>query len=218
MDIGWIIFFIFAFIFFVASGIVTFIILNRLRWNYQWILLEELPNGKSQISKKGRARLMSFGDGGEEIFFLKNLKRWRVAYGKRIAKNQVAWGLGQDGYWYNVDFGAIDKRLQEAGVYPVDRDMRYAYASARKGIANRYDKKNFMDKYGTLIAFGMLGLCILAMCVFAWLNYNGQQKLATINNEGLTTSKAVMDEAANVLNGVANLKTGGSGTVTVTPK
>lgn len=218
VDWSWVIFGIFFFVFFVSAIITSLIILSRLRWNYSWVLLEEMPNGQSQIVKKGKARLMSFGDGGEEIFYLKNMKKWRVAYGKRISKNQIAWAVGQDGYWYNIGFGPLDKKLREVGVYPVDRDMRYAYASARKGIDNRYDNKNFMEKYGTVITFVMLGLCILAMCAFAYFTYSGQAKIAQINKETMIASKDVLSATKDVLTSMANLKTGGSGAITVVPK
>lgn len=213
----WWVLIILAFVFLISAGVITYIILNRLRWNFKWVLLEEMPNGKSQITKRGRCRLMSFGDHGEEIFFLKGLKKWRVAYGKRIGKNQIAWEVGQDGYWYNIEFSGLDKKLKEVGVYPVDRDMRYSYAAAHKGHLNRYDKKSFMEKYGTVIAFGMLFICILAMGAFAWISFNGQAKVAAINADGLKTQKEVMQLATQVLQAVANIKTGGSGTVTVPP-
>lgn len=213
----WIIFGIFFFVFFIVSLVTALIILNRLRWNYKWVLLEEQPNGQTIITKRGRCRQVSFGDGGEEIFYLKNMKKWRVAYGKRIGNRQIAWAVGQDGYWYNVNFSSLDKKLREVGVYPVDRDMRYAYASARKGIDNRYDKKSFMEKYGTVIAFGMLFICILAVGGFAYISYQGQAKIANINNAGMETQKEVMKLSEKVLSQVANIQTGGSGAVTVPP-
>lgn len=210
LSIAWVIFGIAFFLFFVLSIVAAVFILNRLRWNFRWVLLEEMPNGQSQIVKKGRARLMSFGDGGEEIFYLKNMKKWRVAYGKRIAKNQVAWATGQDGYWYNIGFGPIDKKLREVGVYPVDRDMRYAYASARKGIDNRYDKKTFMEKYGTVIAFTMLFFCILAMGLFIWLGYTGQAKIANLNVQSLQIQKDVLTTTNDIVTRLGNLKSAGT--------
>ena len=200
-------------LFFIVAAVVSFVILNRLRWNWQYVDIDSNGN----IIKRGRARLISFGDGGEEIFFLKGLKKYRVAYGKRIGKNQIAWQFGSDGYPYNISFGQIDKRLLEAGVIPVDRDMRYAYASVRKGIEKRFDDRDFMQKYGTIIAFGMLFLCIIAMAGFLWVGFNGQKDITTAQNEGMKTMKEVLELLKQVLANIDNIKTGGTGITPVTP-
>jgi hypothetical protein len=184
-------------VFFIISGVTVFIILYRLRWPFKWEKYENI-NGQTVRTAKGRARLISFGDGGEEIFFLKNLRKWRVAYGKRIGKNLVAWFVGEDGYWYNATFGNMDKRLQEIGVNPVDRDMRYAYASVRKGIDNRYDKKNFLEKWGTVIAFGMLFFCIIAMCGFLWVGFNGQKQVQASNTEVIKLLPPLLEKMDSV--------------------
>jgi len=201
-------------LFFVSGLVTTIIIFYRRRWNYGYVVLENMGGDKFVISKRGKCRLMNFGDGGEEIFYLREGSKWRVAYGKRIAKNQVMWVIGKDGYWYNSDFADFDKKLFQIGVMPIDRDMRYAYASVRKGIDNRYNKQNFMDKYGTIIAFGMLFMCILAMIGFMYFNFSQQKKLITANAEATKTSKEVMILAKDVLGNIDNIKSGGTGYIT----
>lgn len=198
-------------LFFISGIATTIIIFYRRRWNYSYVVLENVDGSKYTVSRRGKCRLISFGDGGEELFYLRDLKKWRVAYGKRIAKNQIMWVIGQDGYWYNSDFTDFDKTLMQIGVTPIDRDMRYAYASVRKGLENRYNKQTFMEKYGTLIAFGMLFLCIIAMIGFMYFNFSQQKKIIVANNEGAKTSKEVMQIAKDVIQGIADLKNGQSG-------
>jgi hypothetical protein len=200
-------------IFFGIASTVAFIFLNRLRWNFKYADLENISGKGYTITRTGRARKISFGDGGEEIFFLKRTKKFRVAYGKRIGKNYVAWAIAQDGYAYNIEWGDLDKKLLEIGVFPVDRDMRYAYASARKGIENRYDKKNFMDKYGTLISFGMLFLCIIAMCGFLWVGFNGQKDIQQNDLEVAKTLQETIKLANDILGKIDNIKSGGTGLI-----
>lgn len=195
-------------VFFISSVTTTIIIFYRRRWNFSYVVLENVGGDKFVISRRGKCRLMNFGDGGEEIFFLRELKKWRVAYGKRIAKNQILWVVGKDGYWYNSDFADFDKRLLKVGVMPIDRDMRYAYASVRKGIDKRYDKVNFMDKYGTMISFGMLMICIVAMIGFMWFNFSQQKKIIMANSEASKTSLEVMKAAKDVMSSVNNVKQG----------
>lgn len=195
-------------LFFISGIVTTVIIFYRKRWNYRYVVLENVGGNKFTISRRGKCRLMSFGDGGEEIFYLREIKKWRVAYGKRIGKNQIMWVVGQDGYWYNSDFADFDAKLLKIGVMPIDRDMRYAYASVRKGINDRYDKKNFMDKYGTVIAFGMLFLCIIAMVGFMWFNFSQQKKIIIASNEGILASKDVTVLAKETLTQINLIKSG----------
>lgn len=144
-----------TFLFLLSGAIVAFVILSKRRWPFKVIVLENISGSGYVPTKNDRARLIKFGDGGEEIFYLKRGKKYRVGYGKRIGKNYIAWAIGEDGYWYNITFGNLDKRLAELGVNPVDRDMRFSNASLRKGIENRYDQKTFFDKYGTAITIGV---------------------------------------------------------------
>lgn len=209
--LDWIIIIALFIIFFASAITTTIIIFYRRHWNFSYVVLENVGGDKFVISRRGKCRLMSFGDGGEEIFYLRELKKWRVAYGKRIAKNQVLWVVGKDGYWYNSDFADFDSKLMQIGVMPIDRDMRYAYASVRKGIDNRYDKKNFMEKYGTFIAFGMLFLCIIAMIGFQWFNFSQQKKIIMASNTGVETSKEVMELSKEVMNSIKEINEGGSG-------
>lgn len=211
---------LFLFFFSIATG-VTIYLLSRLKWNYNWVLLQEQPNGISEVVKRGKCRLLAFGDGGEEIFYLKGINKWKVAYGKRISSkfNQVAWAQGQDGYWYNTSFGPIDKKLMEVGVYPVDRDMRYAYASARKGLDRDYDKKSFMEKYGQLISIGIVAVLILGMCAFSYIMWNGFNKYTTQNTEStkknIEIQNALADKQDILLTKMDRMLTGGSGAITV---
>ena len=218
-------------IFFVIAIVITVYLLSRLKWNYNWVLLREQPNGISEVVQRGKCRLMAFGDGGEEIFYCKGINKWKVAYGKRISSkfNQVAWAVGQDGYWYNISFGPIDKQLLEVGVYPVDRDMRYAYASARKGLERDYEKKSFMDKYGTLIHLGVLGFLVLGMVAFAFVSWSQFNKYTTTNTESTKENLKIQTALADkqdiivtkmeaIFDKIERINLGGSGAITVPAK
>lgn len=196
-----------AFLFMAVGGTIAFFVYDKLRWNHKWMLIE---NGI--IIKQGKSRLINFGDGGEEVFQLKGTKKWRVAYGKRVGKNMTAWEVGKDGYWYNVTFAKdFDNKLREVGVNPVDRDMRYATASVRKGIENRYNDKNFFDKWGVPITIGMLVIAIIIGGVTDFIIAKQQLKITASNVQGLETSKEVMEIAERVLDRVAIMDSGGSG-------
>lgn len=199
------------FIFFVVGIIVVIIIFSNRKWNYKIIVFENVAGAGFQPTRRDRARLVQFGEGGEEIFLLKKMKKYRVSYGKRIGHNYIGWAIGQDGYWYNITFGDIDKRLMEMGVNPVERDMRLAHVSLRKGIETRFDDKSFYEKYGVAIAIGMLIFAIIAFGATSYFIFDQYKKVSAGNLEAAKVSEEIIKLAAEVLGRVDNINTGGSG-------
>lgn len=199
------------FIFLTSSSVTTFIILRNVRWPFKYIVFENISGGGYVPTRRGRCRIVTIADTGEEIFFLKGLNKYKVAYGKRIGQKYISWTVGADGYWYNNSFEDFDVKLRKLGINPVDKNVRMAYASVRKLINNRYDKKSFMDKYGTIIAFGMLFLCIGAMIGFIWVLSNKQSKISETNLEALKVQKDVQEATAKIINQIEILQAGGRG-------
>lgn len=192
-------------VFLVVSIIATIIIVGRLRWPYNIVIAQELVSGKPEIIGRDKARLVGIGDGGEEIFFLKKRKKYKAGVGVRIGKNQILWVIGQDGYWYNCDFGDFNRSLLSVGLRPLDRNVRLATASMRKSIDNRYETKGFMDKYGTIINMGMMFLIIIAFAGVMWFAFSKQQEIASSTAEGSKVNKETMQlnyETIQLLNSV----------------
>lgn len=203
--------FLFGFIIFIffASGITSLIIiLGRLRWKFGVVITETI-NNLTQITGRDRARMIKFGDGGEEIFFLKRRKKYRAGYGKRIGRNQIMWSIGEDGNWYNTTLGNFDKKLLEVGVIPVDRDVRLANSSIRKGINMRYDDKGWMDKYQGFIYASMFFFIILAFAGLMWFAFDKLQDVNSANLQAIETSKEVMELASETLSNIDNIRGGG---------
>lgn len=198
-------------IFFIGATIIVVWLTSKRVWNYSYTVLEYITGQGWSISRRGKCKLVSFGDGGEEIFFLKKLKKYRSAYGKRIGKNAILWVIGQDGYWYNASFDDFDQRLLRMGVFPVDTDARYANASVRKGINARYDKTSWIEKYGVYIAFGLVLLTIIAFFVFSNNIFNKSNEYAKTNAEITKTLSETLTEVKGILSSVDNIKSGGSG-------
>lgn len=212
---GWqfILFLALFFVFFV-SGIVTVVVVySRTRWNFKVVILENVDGRGYVITRRDKARLVAFGDGGEELFFLKKLKKYRIGYGKRIGPKQVAWAIGADGYYYNVTFGNLDDKLREVGILPADRNMRFANASVRKGIETTYGTKNWMDKYGTVLYFGLFLLTLMLFAGVIWYVFDKQVAMMNLNQQNLLTQKEVAELLKETLGAVDNIRSGGSGIV-----
>lgn len=166
----WVLFGFLFTVFFIVGIIAAVMIVSRYRWPLTVTILEDTDgSGHMKVSRRDRARSIAFGDSGEEIFLLKKINKFRVGYGKRIGNKAIAWAVSPtDGYWYNVSFGNVDGRLLEMGLNPVDRNIRLATASARKGIENRYDHRGWMDKYGSMVYFGLFFLTMLIFGGVIW--------------------------------------------------
>lgn len=209
----WVLLFTLLFLFIVSSAVTLFIILGRLKWPFRVVIMNEEEGKKPIITGRDRARLVAVGDGGEEIFLLKNRKKYKAGVGKRIGRKQIAWVEGEDGYWYNIDFDSFNKSLLKVGLRPLDRNVRLATSSMRKSIEKDYFSKSFMDKYGTLVQFGMFVLVLLVFAGIMWYSFNKQLEIASANQQSSETSKETMELVQKVLSSIENIKTGGSGIV-----
>lgn len=211
--IEWAILVIILFHFFVAGSVIIFVMMSRMRWPLKIMIMQNVAGAGYRFIKEDRARSVAFGDGGEQIIFLRRWKKYRVGYGKRVGLNTLLFIIAEDGYWYNVDPEDFDKKLLKLGFRVVDRDMRFSNSSIRKGIDLSYGVKTFFEKYGVPITIGML---ILAMCVqggFSFFNASKQAKIAESNKGAAEQFKIAAETQASALQSIANIldQAGGSG-------
>lgn len=208
---GWLLLLFFVTIFFVGGAITSFIVYQRFKWPILVTILEKVPPFGYIPTMNDRARIISFGDGGEEIVRLKKAGKYRVSYGRKIGNKKIAFAIGEDGYWYNVVFGDFDKKLGEIGVLPVDRDMRLANSAIRKGIENRYSDKSFFEKWGVAITIGMLVIAILIQAGGTWFNHTKSLEVSRSNLEVAKVNKETMESTNSIIGKLNILQQGGSG-------
>lgn len=189
------------------------------RWNFTYNVLEDAEgSGRLIPTKKGRCRLVKLSDSGVEIFYLPKEKKYRTAYARRSGKNHIVWAVDAAGYWHNIYFQGLDKRLNEVGVNLVSPQARLAESSTRKIIQQNYKQQNFMEKYGVLISFGLLFICIIALGVSQYIGYSQQAKVAGINAKSLETvaettkaQKEVIESTNKLVTKLDIIQSGGSG-------
>lgn len=193
---GWeiVLFIALVIIFLIVGGIITFVILARLRWPLSYVVLENVAGQGNSITRRGKCRIIGFGDGGEEIVLLKGLNKYKIGYGKRIGAKQIAWSVAEDGLWYQITFGDLNKTLREMGLVPTSVNIRLAMASVRKGLEKRLEPKDWMAKYGVLVGMGLLFLMMLVAGGMTWYSTQQQAKIANTNagaiNASLETQQA----------------------------
>lgn len=210
---GWIIFFVLVFIFLIGATVVTIILFSRRYWNYRVLVLENQTGLGARPKARDKARLVGIGDGGEEVFYLRRHKKYKIGYGKYIGQNYICWTIGKDGYWYNTVFGDVDKSLGEVGVFPVAIDQRYATSAVRDLVKSNYASKSFMEKYGAVLYFGLFAFTMLIFAGVVWYTFDKLADSTANNIEAQKISQTVMETAKQVLSSLENICQGGSGFV-----
>ena len=197
-------------IFTIFAGIGIWLFIHFKTYNKKIILFENISGQGFQPVGRDRARLIKIGDGGEELLFLKNRKTFKTAYGKKMGKNTYWFARGQDGYDYNILLGDLDAKMGMLDIEPVDRDLRYMHVAIRKNITERYRKVNFMEKYGTVIFYGMF---FIIVTVALWLLIDQIGQLLGESIKAMEVGKEVVESANQIISRLDTLS-GGSGITT----
>jgi hypothetical protein len=138
----------------------------------------ELINGNYVPARKDTARTLKIGSGGFEIIFLRKSKKYRLAYGARIGKDNYYFFIGQDGYPYN---GLLSGILTKDGVVPVvitNPTARAQYTALEKHVDQLFsEKKTFWDQYGNWV---LSGVFIMMIGIFGWLMF---KEITTITSQ-----------------------------------
>jgi len=203
----WIVLF---FMFAVVIAVVFYLVTQWLSYNRKIIVFENISGQGFQPVYKDSAKLVKLGDGGEELLYLKKKKVYRTAYGKKMGKNTYWFVIGQDGYWYNSVLGDLDAKMGMLDIEPIDRDMRYMHVAVRKNITERYRKIGFMEKHGVII---LSMVFLLVMIGGIWFITDKLAETAKITASNIQSSEAVVNAAADLLTGIDNIYSGGSGIV-----
>lgn len=185
---------------------ITYLIIMSFKYNKKITIFENIAGQGYVPTGKDKAILVKVGDSGEEILKLRRRKLFRTAYGKRMGKNKYFFAIGDDGYWYNIVFGDLNKGLYEIGLKPIDKDVRYAYAGIRKNV-----KDNFGKKESVLIKMlPYIGLATL-MLVFGigmWFVTRNFVAASGSINTAMQTAKEVLQSSKEVIGALDNVVSG----------
>lgn len=208
----WVFFIALLILFFFSSLIFLVIFLYKRAWPESYVVLEDIRgNGRFEIVRKGKCKKIRFGDGGEEIYYLQGIKKKKAAYGKRIGRNQIGWVIGQDGLWYNFDFGDFNSKLKEMGLNPAEKTIRYANVVIRKGLDEKYLDKTFFEKWFLPITLGMFFLIMVGFVGTMWYTGNQNLKITAANAASMDTAKEILETTKEVIARLDTINVGGSG-------
>jgi len=196
------------FLFFLVGAIIIFVIYSKKVYKYKIIIFENISGQGYQPTIRDRARTIEFGEGGEELLFLRKTKKYRTAYGRKMGKNTYWFVIGQDGYWYNSVLGDLDAKLGMLDIEPIDRDLRLMHVAIRKMIQDRYKKPKFMEKYGPIV---IISGFTLIMIIGIWFLLDKMADINAASSAAIQVSKEVMEGNREVLTALNNILEGGSG-------
>lgn len=196
-----IIFILVVVVFFVVGAVFLGRWLYFKRWPIIATLLEETVPNQSMVSGRDRARRVALTMTGEDIYYLKNSKVYRVGHGHYIGPKAMAWAKSKrDGYWYNVKLGSVDKMLGEMGVIPTSRTARLEQTAMMNLIKGKFEgEKDFMTKYGTTINMGLLIIGILIFIVGVIYIITELRTYAATNTETAKANKELIAEVTKSL-------------------
>lgn len=141
---------------------------------------DQRGSNTSPIVDKDRARLIKLGDHGEQVYWLRKNKCARIGYGKYVGHRKIAWVI-EDGLWFNILYGRVDKKLKELGIEPLDRNSRLAAESIVTLMDSQFRKKGIDKIQAVLLVGAIIGLMIMGYATYK--NLTVQRQISSDNAE-----------------------------------
>jgi len=188
----------------ILLGVVAYVIILRLKFNRKIVIFEKI-NGKFEPARKDRAMFVRFGIGGDQIFFIKKLKKYVPIPELQTGRNTYWFFLRQDGELINFAPGDFDEQSKRMGAHFLDKEMRYARVSLQGHWKERYDKPKFWEKYGSLI-INVIAILIIMVFLFLILD-KFLSSLGTIESL-METQQTVLETNNRVLGALDNICSG----------
>lgn len=174
----------------IVFGIGGFLLYRYMKFNKKVIIFEKI-NNKFEPAKRDKAMLMKYGTGGDQLFYLRKLKKYLPVPEIQTGRNIYWFFLREDGELINFGPGDFDEQSRSLGAKFLDKEMRYARVSLQSHWKERYEKPKFWEKYAGVI---MNIIAITLILVFLFLvvqEYVGA--LGTL--EGLLKTSSDVQEA-----------------------
>lgn len=192
----------------VIAGIIIFIIFIT-RWNLKAEFYDNINGIGFTMISKSMARRVKYAKTGEQIIRCLKGKLFLPTSSIPVSKNRYWFFRGKDGYWYNVIPESLDSAMGRIKLKIVDPKMRDWNVAIRRGIEERYgQKQTFLEKYGTMITFGIF---IIIICITIYFVFDKYVSISNTLLEATRVQKEVLESARQLLGAVDTVQNGGSG-------
>lgn len=208
-DVGNIVLIFVGFIFFaIVAAAGTYYIVNRIQYKLKIIIFQRV-DGRFKVTARDKAKIIKVGEAGDDAFVLRKFKKMIPSGNIQTGDRTYWYFISDDGEWINFSPGDFDEDRREMGSQFLDREMRYARTSLQQMTKERYNKPNFLEKYGGMIAYSIL---ILVTCIGFFLIVDKMLDVAAASSSAVEASKGVLTETKRILGYIDTIQ-GGSGIV-----
>lgn len=208
----WIYVIIAVFVGLILIGVIA-TVLFRMTYNKKIVFFENISGQGYQPTLKTRARTISLGVGGEELFKTFSGGKFLTAYGRKMGKNTYWFAKGEDGYFYNITLGDLDSKRAMLDVEPIDRDVRMFHVALDRLSHQTYGKNSFLEKYGIhLLLFVFLIVLIFGMWFIVGKIGEAVAPLSSATTNALEIQKANAEITSKLADIVSKLR-GGTGII-----
>jgi len=196
-------YFIIFIIVMVIFGIGTYILYSNSRYRKKLVIFEKVA-GRFEPTRKDRGMEIKLEYAGDTVLYLKRHKKYLPTPTIQTGRNTYWYAIREDGEWINIGIEDIDERMREVKAHFLETEMRYARVALQRNLKERYAKPSFLSVYGGLIAYtGLIAITAIMM----WLLFDKYMDILSQVDATVTTSRAVMETATNVMSALDNICT-----------
>jgi hypothetical protein len=188
----YLIYFLVGIVFASGIGFGLYAYLQNKKYNLTLVIHKKI-NGKIVPVYNDKGMLQRVGKAGDYWLYAKKGKK-RLVRPKIYAGKNLIWYYERqaDGEWVNFEIEDIDEKMQKAGAYFVDEDMRLSRLGIQKNLDERLMKETFWKKYGQSIMM-IIFIVMVTICLVVLF-----QQLKTLPPAISETASAVTQMAVSV--------------------
>jgi len=188
----------------VVVGVVTWILIRRMKFKYKVVVFENVA-GRYEPTRKDSAMELRFGAGGDSVFYIRKHKKYQPMPRIQVGRKTYWFAIREDGEWINIGIENIDEKSREMKINFLDKEMRYARTSLQKSLKDRYNKPGFMEKYGGIIAYVSL---IAITGIMMWLLFDKFLDITGNITSNLEMMNQLQSIEKDILSSLNNICTG----------
>jgi len=170
-------------------------------------LLYKSINGINYLQSTYRARSIPISKAGDNLWFVKGIKRYIAPATKTDAPNRFPHEEREDGEWINFELSTVNEAQTLAGVKFIHQDMRTQRVATGQILEQRLINKGFWEKYKDMIIHVIFYLITMICMVVIFWQWGGITEQIS----------ALVSQLGNLIKEINSLECVGGKTVGIVP-
>jgi len=164
-------------------------------------------NGINYLQSTYRARSIPISKAGDNLWFVKGIKRYIAPATKTDAPNRFPHEEREDGEWINFELSTVNEAQTLAGVKFIHQDMRTQRVATGQILEQRLINKGFWEKYKDMIIHVIFYLITMICMVVIFWQWGGITEQIS----------ALVSQLGNLIKEINSLECVGGKTVGIVP-